>query len=63
MKELFMRLMREEDGQGMAEYGLILALIAVVVIGALSLMGDQIKAAFELITGELAGVDGIEEEY
>ncbi len=29
----------DEAGQGLAEYGLILALIAVVCIGALSAMG------------------------
>ena len=35
MKELWIN----EEGQGMAEYGLIIALIAVVVIAALTLMG------------------------
>ena len=33
---------REEEGQSLAEYGLILALIAVVAIGALQLLGQNI---------------------
>lgn len=33
---------REEEGQGLAEYGLILALIAVVCIAALTLLGTGI---------------------
>lgn len=37
------RLVREEDGQGMAEYGLILALVAVAVIAALAALGPAIR--------------------
>ena len=32
-------LMSEHDGQGMVEYGLILALIAIAVLGALGAFG------------------------
>jgi pilus assembly protein Flp/PilA len=32
----------DEEGQGLAEYGLILALIAVVCIAALTLLGGNI---------------------
>jgi pilus assembly protein Flp/PilA len=53
MKQLISRLIREEEGQGMAEYGLILALIAVVVIGALSLLGDELAAIFTNITNRV----------
>ena len=34
---------QREEGQGMVEYGLIIALVAVVAIAALVLMGPQIK--------------------
>lgn len=34
----------EEEGQGLAEYGLILALIAVVCIAALTTMGTGISS-------------------
>ena len=37
---------REERGQTMAEYGLILALVAVVVIVAITLLGSNISAFF-----------------
>ena len=34
---------RDEEGQGLAEYALILALIAIVVIGAVNFLGGQIN--------------------
>ncbi len=34
---------RDEDGQGLAEYALILALIAIVVIAAVIFLGGQIN--------------------
>jgi pilus assembly protein Flp/PilA len=43
----------QEEGQGLAEYGLILALIAVVCIGALTLLGSGLDAALDTITAEL----------
>ncbi len=43
----------QEEGQGLAEYGLILALIAVVCIGALGLLGGGISATLGSITGSL----------
>jgi pilus assembly protein Flp/PilA len=46
-------LWKGEEGQGMAEYGLILALVAVVVIGALRLLGQGIEANFNEVTNGL----------
>lgn len=40
---------KDEEGQGLAEYGLILALIAVVCIGALTLLGGGINTALGTI--------------
>jgi len=37
----------KEEGQGLVEYALILVLIAVVVIGALTLLGGNIRDLFE----------------
>ena len=34
---------RDEDGQGLAEYALILALIAIVAIDALIFLGGQVS--------------------
>lgn len=40
------RLWNEERGQGMTEYGLILALIVIGVITILTTMGDSLIAKF-----------------
>ncbi len=48
LSKLF-NLLKEEKGQGMTEYGLILGFIALAVIAALFTMGDVIKDKFEEI--------------
>lgn len=55
MKEILKRFLREEEGQGMVEYGLILALIAIVVIVALTGLGESIRDLFSQIAGEIRG--------
>jgi pilus assembly protein Flp/PilA len=37
---------REEEAQGLAEYGLILALVSLVAVAALALLGGQITQVF-----------------
>jgi pilus assembly protein Flp/PilA len=44
---------RNEEGQGLAEYGLILALVAVVCIGALSALAGGISGTLGTVTGSL----------
>ncbi len=46
MLNLAKRLWREEKGQGMVEYGLILALVSIVAILALSGIGETLKGVF-----------------
>jgi pilus assembly protein Flp/PilA len=46
LKAALYRAVKEEVGQGMVEYGLILALIAIGAVVALSFMGGQIKELF-----------------
>ena len=43
----------QEKGQGLVEYALIIVLIAIVVIGALTLLGPQIGGVFSRINDEL----------
>ena len=43
----FRELMKNEDGQGMVEYGLILGLIAVAAVVALVALGPKIKDMFQ----------------
>jgi pilus assembly protein Flp/PilA len=47
-----------EDGQGLAEYALILALIAVIAIVALLFLGSQISDKLSTIGGTLKSVSG-----
>jgi pilus assembly protein Flp/PilA len=47
--------LRGEDGQGMVEYGLIIALIAVVVIGVLTALGTQVGTMFCNVLKGLGG--------
>ncbi|HEX3010949.1 MAG TPA: Flp family type IVb pilin [Syntrophomonadaceae bacterium] len=47
------RLCAEEKGQGMAEYGLILALVAVAVVTALTALGTGISTKFDLVKTKL----------
>lgn len=46
MRKLYDMVISEESGQGMVEYGLIIALIAVALIGGLSAMSGSIKDVF-----------------
>ena len=51
MVDFLMR--RDEEGQGLAEYALILALIAIVAIAALILLGTQISSILQTIADTL----------
>ena len=53
MFSLVKRLLVEEEGQGMAEYGLILALVAIAVITVLGFMGGAIKDKFQEVIDAL----------
>jgi len=41
----------EEQGQGMTEYGLVLGLIAVAVVGALALLRGEIIEMYNEVVG------------
>ncbi|MBN2392415.1 MAG: pilus assembly protein [Anaerolineae bacterium] len=45
-----------EEGQGLAEYGLILVLIAVVVVAALVLLGPEVVEMYNEIMNAITGV-------
>ncbi|HEU4964605.1 MAG TPA: Flp family type IVb pilin [Bacilli bacterium] len=53
MVQAIKRLWKEESGQGLVEYGLIIGLVAVVVIGALTLMGTSIDGLFDEVNDNL----------
>jgi pilus assembly protein Flp/PilA len=51
--ELISRLRHREEGQALVEYALILALIAVVCIGALTALGLSVQGILNNIAGQL----------
>ena len=51
--EILKQLLRDEEGQGMVEYGIILALIAVVVIGAVKTLGSKTNDTYNHINQEM----------
>jgi pilus assembly protein Flp/PilA len=53
MKLAIARLMDEEEGQGLTEYALILALIAIVAIAALTLLGGKVTSALSTVANSL----------
>ena len=46
-------LCKNKRGQALSEYALILALIAVVVVGAVAMFGEEIKSVFETVTASM----------
>jgi len=43
----------KEKGQGLVEYAIILALIAIVVIAVMSVLGTKVKGVFQSISNSL----------
>lgn len=48
-------MLKKARGQGMTEYIIIVALIAIAAIGVITLFGDNIKALFGMSADALAG--------
>jgi pilus assembly protein Flp/PilA len=53
MTNLFSRFVRDESGATAIEYGLIAALIAVVVIGAVTAVGTGLSTTFSTVAGKI----------
>lgn len=53
MKNQMISFLKEDKGQGMVEYGLIIALVAIAVIAAVTLLGEQLDVLFDRIGGIL----------
>jgi Flp pilus assembly pilin Flp len=52
--------LKKSRGQGMTEYIIIVALIAIAAIGVITLFGDNIKALFGMSADALAGDTQVE---
>ena len=55
MRQFFRKLFKSESGQGMSEYLIIVALIAVAAIGVVTVFGRDIRELFSGTTDSLAG--------
>ena len=53
MVKHIVRFMREEDGATAVEYGLMVALIALVIIGAVTLLGTNLRGTFTTVAGSI----------
>ena len=49
----FMKCLRNEEGATAIEYGLIAGLIAVVIIGAITLVGTDLQTAFQTLADSI----------
>ena len=52
--ELMNRINKDEQGQGMVEYGLIVVLVSIVCAGILLTLGTTLGEVFTTINGDLA---------
>ena len=57
MKKL-MELIKREDGVTAPEYALIAALVAVIIIGGVTLLGTNVQAAFNAIATAIGAAIG-----
>ncbi|MCL6451436.1 MAG: Flp family type IVb pilin [Acetobacteraceae bacterium] len=55
MLRLLRKWLGREEGQGMVEYGLIIALVALAVVAVLGLLGGQLRTIFQNIVDSLTG--------
>lgn len=55
MRNLVSKFVNDEEGATAIEYGLIAALIAVAIIGAITAVGDNLSDTFDDVASGLAG--------
>jgi Flp pilus assembly pilin Flp len=53
MKEVLRRLSREEQGQDIAEYAVMLAVILAIVVGTIRLIGNSANNVFSSVASSI----------
>jgi pilus assembly protein Flp/PilA len=48
------QMLREQKGQGLVEYALIIVLVAIAVVVAITALGAEISKVFETVTTKLS---------
>ena len=56
--QLFLAAKRDDEGATAVEYGLMVALIAVVIIGAVQALGGNISTMFQNVANTIGGMGG-----
>jgi pilus assembly protein Flp/PilA len=57
MKSMFLKFLSDEVGATAIEYGLIAALISVVIIATITAVGTQLSATFNTISTAISGAN------
>jgi Flp pilus assembly pilin Flp len=55
MRHLFVRLVHEEHGQDLIEYGLLASLVAIMTVGAMHAVGLSLNDWWTDISGKIEG--------
>ncbi len=53
MRKLINRFRRDQEGAALVEYGMLVGLIAVICVGAVTLLGQEVSDAFSYIASSL----------
>jgi pilus assembly protein Flp/PilA len=53
MKTEILGRLREEEGQGLVEYALILVLVAVAAVAGLTLLGGSLSSLFQTVASSI----------
>lgn len=53
MEKLMTNFIKNEDGASLAEYGILIALIAAIAIAVVTTLGTKIQAAFQKVVTAL----------
>jgi pilus assembly protein Flp/PilA len=53
MRNIFLSFFKDESGATAIEYGLIAALIAVIIIGGVATVGTSLSGTFNTVAGNL----------
>jgi len=56
MQQLLLAFLREEEGQDLVEYALVVATVALVLITAVNNLSQGIVSLYESMTGDLSSI-------
>ena len=56
--ELMLKLIREEEGQSMVEYGLIVAVVALVCVGTYEKLGTSLNNLIKTLADKVQALNG-----